>query len=212
MALPARRKGLMRYFFCFIMLFLNNFKAFSDEISFEKLPYNKTIKENILNNEVFSESKVKTIGDQPFQAQSLNFSIAGLHPKSCDYALKTLSLYEEYSRYLHFVKVSKYDEAKQEIDFFIEHTLLPYPIELTFTLPRVRTIGNYPFQFKVGILKDLKGMIYVQNYKNRCLFYTKANWYGPHTGVPSFLLEIFSQTLSKISMELLFRISSSLSH
>ena len=145
-------------------------------------------------------------------AQSLKFSIAGLHPKSCDYALKKLSLYEEYSRYLDFVKVSKYDESKQEIDFFIEHTLLPYPIELTFILPRVRTVGQYPFRFQLGILKDLKGIIYVEKYKNRCLFYTSADWYGPHTGIPSLLLEIFSQTLSKISMELLFRISSSLAH
>lgn len=212
MALLVGRKGLMRYIFCFIMLFLNNFEAFSAEISFEKLPYNKSIKENILNGEVFSESKVKSSGEKPFVTQSLNFSIAGLHPKSCDYALKKLSLYEEYSRYLDFVKVSKYDDAKQEIDFFIEHALLPYPIELTFILPRVRTIGNYPFRFQIGILKDLTGMIYVNQHKDRCLFYTSAKWNGPHTGVPSFILEIFSQTLSKISMELLFRISSQLAH
>jgi hypothetical protein len=210
MAEAARRKGLMRYFFCIIMLFLSNFKAFADEISFEKLPYNKSIKENILHGDVFSESRVKTIGEKPFQAQSLNFSIAGIHPKSCEYALKKLSLYEEFSHYLDFVKISKYDDKKQEIDFLIEHSLFPYPFELTFILPRVRSVGTYPFRFEVGILKDLRGMIYVQNYKDRCLFYTTANWYGPHTGFPSFLLEVFSQTLSKISMELLFRISSSL--
>lgn len=212
MAEAAWRKGLMRYIFCFIMLFFNNFKTFADEISFEKLPYNKTIKENILNGEVFSESQVKTVGEKPFQAQSLNFSIAGLHPKSCEYALKKLSLYEEFSHYLDFVKVSHYDEKKEEIDFFIEHSLMPYPFELTFNLPRVRKIGTYPFRFRVGVLKDLTGMIYVSKYKDRCLFYTTAKWYGPHSGLPSFLLEIFSQTVSKISMELLFRISSSLAH
>ena len=212
MALAARRKGLMRYFFCFLVVFSINFSASSADLSFEKLPYNKTIKENILSGEVFSESRVENTKDGLSSNQSLQFSIAGLHPKSCDYALKKLSLYEEYSTYLDFVKVSNYNESKQEIDFFIEHSLLPYRMELTFLLPRVRTVGSYPFTFQVGILKDLKGIIYVGKHKDRCLFYTTAKWKGPHTGIPGFILEIFSQTLSKISMELLFRISSNLAH
>jgi hypothetical protein len=212
MALLSLRKGFMRYFSCFLLIFLCNFDAFGIEISFEKLPYNKSIKENILNGEVFSQSRVESTGSKPYIQQSLQFTIAGLHPKSCDYALKKLSLYEEYSSYLDFVKISKYDEAKEEIDFYIEHSLLPYHMELTFILPRVRTVGSYPFGFKIGILKDLAGIIYVSKYKERCLFYTTASWKGAHTGIPNFIFEIFSQTLSKISMELLFRISSTLSH
>jgi hypothetical protein len=212
MAEAALGKGSMRYFFNFLVLFLANFSLFGAEFSFENLPYNKTIKENILKGEIFSESKVENTGDRKSGTQSLKFSIAGIHPKSCEYALKKLSLYEEYSNYLDFVKISNYDEKKQEIDFFIEHTLLPYRMELTFMLPRVRTTGSFPFRFQVGILKDLTGMIYVTKYKDRCLFYTTAKWNGPHTGIPGFILEIFSQTLSKISMELLFRISSNLAH
>jgi hypothetical protein len=212
MAFLAPRKGLMRYKYCFLLVFFMKFNAFSADFSFEKLPYNKSIKENILNNEIFSESRVESSGSKGSGIQSLDFSIVGLHPKSCEYALKKLSLYEEYSSYLDFVKVSKYNEEKKEIDFFLDHPLLPYQMELTFMLPRVRTTGNFPFKFQVGILKDLSGIIYVEKYQERCLFYTTASWKGPHTGIPGFILEIFSQTLSKISMEILFRISSSLAH
>jgi hypothetical protein len=212
MALPAMRKGHMRYFLSFLVIFLGISPAFCGDISLETLPFNKTIKENILAGEVFAESKVVSTGDRKSGIQTLRFSIAGLHPRSCEYALKKLSLYESYSKYLDFVKESNYDDAKQEIDFYLDHALLPYSMELIFLLPRVRTVGQYPFKFEIGILKDLTGMIYVGKYKNRCLFYTTANWTGPHTGFPNFIFEIFSQTLSKISMETLFRISSNLSH
>ena len=208
----AMRKGHMRYIFAILIVFLNIFSAFSADISFETLPYKKSIKESISAGEVFSESKVESTGDRNTGTQSLKFSIAGLHPKSCEYALKKLSLYEAYSTYLDFVKESYYDDKKEEIDFYLDHPLLPAKMELTFILPRVTKIGKYPFKFQVGILKDLVGIIYVGEYKNRCLFYTTAKWQGPHTGFPNFIFEVFSQTLSKISMEMLFRISSNLSH
>ncbi len=212
MALALLRKGSMRYFLCFLLVFLISFTSLAEVISFDKLPFNKTVKENILNGEIFSKSQVETFTENGNEMQSLKFVIAGIHPKSCEYALKKLSLYEEYSNFLDFVKISKYDEKTQELDFFIQHSLLPYTMELTFSLPRVKKIGDYPFRFKIGILKDLSGMIYVRNFENRCFFYTTASWKGPYTKIPGFIFEIFSQTLSKISMELLFRISSSLAN
>lgn len=176
------------------------------------LPYKKNIKENILKGEIFSESKVKSFNKGAVKLQSLSFSIAGLHPKSCTYALKTLSLYEEYSHFLNFVKESQYDESKKEINFLISHMLLPYDMRLIFNLPRITTTGVYPFTFDIGILKDLKGKINVSEYLGRCLFYSNAEWTGPHTGFPNSIFELFSQVLSKLSMENLFRISSSLKH
>ena len=186
----------------------------SAELSFENLPYKKNIKENILAGEVFSESKVKSTG--PKKDQNLHFSIAGLHPRSCSYALKTLSLYEEYSKFLSFVKESKYNEQKQEIDILLSHILLPYDMRLTFILPRITSTGSYQFTFDVGILKNLHGTINVINYsknnQSRCLFYSTAEWSGPNTGFHNYVFELFSQALSKLSMEMLFRISSSLTH
>ena len=180
------------------------------------LPYKKKLKEKIFEGEIFSESKVKTLdlvkGLETEEIQQLDFSIAGYHKKSCDYVLKKLSLYENYSDFLSFVKKSQYNEQKQEINFLLSHLFLPYDMRLIFKLPRITKEGAYQFSFDKGFLKDLKGTIYVQSIDKRCLFYTKANWSGPHTKIPGPVFEFFSQTLAKMSMERLFRLSNTLSH
>lgn len=197
-------------FFCLSLIL--SFSLLGEELNESILPYKKNLKEKIFEGTVFSESNVKSSKVDQKSTQELNFTIAGLHPKSCSYALKKLSLYESYSSFLDFVKESRFDEKKNEINLLLSHTLLPYDMRLIFTLPRITKEGVYPFTFDHGILKDLKGNIYVINHKGRCLFFTKADWIGPHTGFPNILFEIFSQTLSKMGMERLFRISSTLSH
>lgn len=206
----GNRKGTMRCKSIFITLFFLSNSLSSQELKFENLPLKKNIKENILEGKVFSESKVQNLNLN--KEQSLHFTIAGLHPKSCNYALKTLSLYEEYSHFLSFVKQSHYDEAKKEIHFELSHFLLPYDMTLRFKLPRIVSPGVYPFNFEIGILKNLNGKIYVIDHSGRCLFYTTADWVGPNTGFPTMVFELFSQVISKLSMEILFRISSSLRH
>lgn len=200
----------MRYKIIFLALFFLSNTLCSQEIKFDNLPYKKNIKENILEGQIFSESKVKSFNNG--KEQSLHFSIAGLHPKNCSYALKTLSLYEEYSHFLSFVKESHYNEAKKEINFTLSHFLLPYDMRLIFNLPRITRPGAYPYTFDIGLLKNLHGTIYVTEEGSRCLFYSNAEWTGPHTGINNIIFELFSQALSKLSMEILFRISSSLSH
>ncbi|MDO9181699.1 MAG: hypothetical protein Q7U04_04785 [Bacteriovorax sp.] len=206
----ANRKGTMRYKIIYLTLFFLSNLVCSQEIKLENLPYKKNIKENILEGQIFSEANVKSSNLN--KDQSLNFSIAGLHSKSCTYVLKTLSLYEEYSNYLSFVKFSQYNEQKQEINFLLSHPLLPYDMVLIFKLPRITAPGTYPFIFDIGILKNLHGTINVINHQDRCLFYSYAQWSGPHTGFPNMVFELFTQVLSKLSMEMLFRISSSLKH
>lgn len=210
------RKGTMQHkkfqqtvlFFCLIA----SFSLYGTTLDHNVLPYKKNLKEKIFSGEIFSESKVKSseiTKDGTKEArQELHFTIAGLHPKSCEYALKKLSLYENYSQFLDFVKDSKYDEKNGEINFLLSHALLPYNMRLIFKLPRIDKVGVYPFSFEQGILKDLKGDIFVMNHNNHCLFFTKADWSGPHTGFPNIVFEFFSQTLAKISMERLFRLSS----
>jgi hypothetical protein len=193
-----------------------SFSLYGASLDHNVLPYKKKLKEKILKGEIFSESKVKssTLIENGLvkQIQELHFSIAGLHPKSCEYALKKLSLYESYSEFIDFVKESKYDEKKEEINFYLAHPLLPYDMRLIFKLPRIKKPGVYPFTFELGILKNLRGTIYVIDQKNQCLFYSKADWEGLHTGFPDLIFELFSQTLSKLTMERLFRISNTLSH
>ena len=184
----------------------------AEDLNHNVLPYKKKLKEKILEGSIFSESRVKSLTIADKKIQELNFSIAGLHEKNCTYALKTLSLYEGYSKFLDFVKESSYNEKDEVINFKLSHTLLPYDMRLLFKLPRITKPGNYNFIFEEGILKDLKGTIFVINHQNQCLFYSKAQWRGPTTGFPDLIFEFFSQTLSKLTMEKLFRISSTLSH
>lgn len=222
--MPVLRKGTMR---CKILLcaslfmtLIVSFSLWGEELNHNVLPYKKNLKEKILEGEIFSESKVTSSSNsdkkekptKTTDTQELHFTIAGLHPKSCSYALKKLSLYEGYSKFLDFVKISKYSDQNQEIDFLLSHALLPYDMRLVFKLPRIDKEGKYPFVFEHGILKDLKGDIYAINHNGRCLFFTRADWSGPHTGFPNIVFEFFSQTLSKLSMERLFRISNTLSH
>ena len=206
----CNRKGTMRQKFVLITFFFWVNSLYSQELTLEKLPYKKNIKEKILSGEIFSESTVTSFNSN--KDQKLNFSIAGLHPRSCAYALKTLSLYEEYSNFLSFVKTSHYSDITQEVDFLLSHAFLPYQMRLIFKLPRITKVGVYPYSFEIGILKNLTGNIHVIDHQKQCLFYTTAQWSGPHTGFNNTIFEFFSRALAKLSMENLFRISSSLSH
>lgn len=212
----ATRKGTMQKILIIIFTIFFQNSAFSLEkpspLNFEKIPYKKSVKDSILDGNVFSESKVTDFEEQNKKMQSLNFSIAGLHKKSCNYALKTLSQYERYNKFLSFVEESSYDDKIGEITFRLSHVLLPYDMMLIFKLPRIKEVGVYPFAFEIGFLKGLNGNIHVINHKNRCLFYSEASWKGPDTGVNAYIFEMFSQALSKLSMETLFRISSTMSH
>ncbi|MFA6237543.1 MAG: hypothetical protein WC635_09475 [Bacteriovorax sp.] len=200
----------MRYKIILLACFFFSKTLCSQEQNLKILPYKKNIKEKILDGQIFSESYVQSFNLN--KEQSLRFSIAGLHPKSCSYALKTLSLYENYSRFLSFVKESQYNESKKEINFVISHFLLPYDMRLIFSLPRINKPGVYPFTFDIGLLKNLHGNITVTDNGSRCLFYSNAEWRGPHTGINNTIFELFSQVLSKLSMEILFRKSSTLAH
>ncbi len=209
-----RYKTRLCYLLFFTLFF--SFSLYGADQNNNVLPYKKKLKEKIFAGDIFSESKVKTLvlgtGKETKEIQQLDFSIAGYHEKSCEFVLKKLSLYENYSDFLSFVKKSEYNEQTQEIKFLLSHILLPYDMHLIFKLPRITKVGSYKFSFDQGFLKDLNGTIYVESIDKRCLFYSKANWTGPHTKIPSPIFEFFSQTLSKISMERLFRISNTLSH
>ena len=179
---------------------------------FDAVSVQKSIKENgwkkILKNEIYVTSNVEDLKKSSVSHQKLRFKIAGLHPKSCRFALRKLSHYESYSNHIGFIKRSSYDEKTQRVDFLLSSTVLPYDMGLNFSIPRIKRPGTYPFIFDQGFLSGLKGQIIAIKYKNRCLFYTHASWEGPHTGIPNTIFEFFSKALAGISMKNLFRISS----
>ncbi|MBI2521187.1 MAG: hypothetical protein HYV97_12240 [Bdellovibrio sp.] len=183
------------------------------ESAFQQLPFSEKIKEKIKKHLIHVESKVETFdGDGQSikgEGQRLKFQIAGLHKKSCPRALAILSRYENFKNHIDFVKDSRYNEVTQEIFLLLSSTLLPFDMSLSFKIPRITGPGNYTFSFEQGFLKGLIGTIHVAAEGEFCLFYTESAWAGPHSKIPSPIFEIFSSTLSRLSMEKLFKISGS---
>jgi hypothetical protein len=179
---------------------------------FDALSVEKSIKESawkkVLKNEIYVSSKVDDFKKLSVSHQKLSFKIAGLHPKSCRYALRKLSHYESYQNHLGFIDKSEYDEKKERVNFHLSSTLLPYDMTLNFHIPRIKKPGVYPFVFDRGFLRGLNGQIIAIKHKKRCLFYTHASWQGPHSGIPNTIFAFFSKALAGLSMKNLFRISS----
>ncbi|MDD0852286.1 hypothetical protein HBN50_04215 [Halobacteriovorax sp. GB3] len=162
----------------------------------------------IKNGQIYRKTTIRTIEEKGNRLQELDFSISGLHPNSCHTALAKLSQYENYHEYLDFIKKSQYSEKTNRVRFFMQSAILPFNMILDFKIPRITKKGSYPFSFDKGFLKELKGTIHVyQGPHNRCLFYSEAKWKGKHTGIPNMVFELFANTLSEKSMEILFRIS-----
>ena len=207
------RKGIPQQELDFTIIFLLFFvtltplKSLSSTITLENVPYQKKIIKIIKNGKIYSSSKVESFVFIDKKQQKLDFSIAGLHPKSCRYSLRKLSQYENYKKFLDFVKISTYDEKKERIYLLLSSKILPFKMILNFKIPRIKRPGAYPFNFDNGLFPGLKGQIHVSNYKGRCFFYTIAHWDGPETKFSNSVFEFFSKALSQMSMERLFQVS-----
>jgi len=177
-------------------------------LSFKDLPLSDSSKQQLTQHKIQAKSHV--LENEHEQTQELDFKIAGLHKKQCTRALEILSRYENYSTYLDFVKTSNYNSSTQLITFLLDSPILPFSMVLSFNLPRISREGRYLFYFSQGFLQGLRGTISVAQHNKQCLFYTEAHWKGRHSKIPSTVFEIFSQTLARIAMEKLFRISGGL--
>lgn len=160
--------------------------------------------EDLLNGVVISIGKVESPTEKE---QQMMLFVSGIHPRNCHRAMRKLSLYENYSSYMDFIKQSSYVEKKEEVNFVMDHALLPFPMVLTFKIPRITKPGHYPFTFDHGFLKNLKGTIGVANVGKFCLLSLKTDWRGPETRIPNMAFEAFIQTVGKIGLEHLIRVS-----
>lgn len=160
--------------------------------------------EDLLKGEVISVGKVNSPTEKE---QQMMLFVSGVHPRNCQRAMRKLSLYENYNTYMDFVKQSSYDEKKQQVNFVMDHALLPFPMSLTFKIPRIKGPGHYPFTFEHGFLKDLKGTVGVKDVGKFCLLTLKTDWRGPETKIPNIAFEAFIQTVGKIGLEHLIRVS-----
>lgn len=186
--------------------FLTCFAQESEQISWKNLPLTEREKRHVASDRVIVYSNMESISleNENQRGQKWTYHITGLHPSNCTIALRRLARYEDYSQYINFITESRYDEKTMRPWFKLESTLLPFSMILNFTLPRMEKPGIYPYRFDQGFLLDLSGEIHISEHKNRCLFHSKANWRGPHTGIPNLVFESFSRIMSIFSMERLF--------
>jgi hypothetical protein len=160
--------------------------------------------EDLLKGDVISVGKVHSPTDKE---QQMMLFVSGIHPRNCNRAMRKLSFYENYSGYMDFIKKSEYDEKNEVVLFIMDHVLLPFPMNLTFKIPRIKTAGHYPFTFDHGFLKDLKGTIAVTSVGKFCMLTLKADWRGQDTKIPNLAFSAFIQTVGKLGLEHLIRVS-----
>lgn len=160
--------------------------------------------EDLLKGDVVSTGKVNS---PTSSEQQMMLFVSGIHPRNCTRAMRKLSLYENYSSYMEFIKTSQYNDKTQKFSFTIDHALLPFPMIVGFKIPRITKEGHYPFTFDDGFLKDLKGTVIVKEVGKFCLLGLKADWRGPETKIPNVVFGTFVQTVAKIGLEHLIRVS-----
>ncbi len=204
------RKGTMQNIkFLILLIFLASSPLWgSFKTQLNKLPYTSSMNEKLKKGKVLTSSKVKTIeGPNEKKFQSLKIWTVGLHKKSCKYAMRKLSLYENYQDYLSYVDASAYDDKKGVIYLGLSAPILPIKFDLFLNIPRIKKEGSYGFSFNQGFLRGLKGKINLSNFKGRCFIETTADWQGPHTGYSSFIFKTFVDAILDLTLRRLFRIS-----
>jgi hypothetical protein len=162
---------------------------------------NERMLSQMLKNEILVDAKVQSQGEQ----QSFTMHVAAIHKTSCVKALRKLSQFEMFSEWISFITHSTYDEKNRLWTVRADHALLPYPMLVHIIVDRPTKTGRYNFVFPTGIFTGLAGHFIIEEIHDQCSFYATSFWQGPHTKLPNFVIEIFSQTLTKIGGELIFR-------
>ena len=155
----------------------------------------------------FKSGKILADSDVSSEKSLQSFKMKALakHKKSCNKVVRKLSLLEEYKNWVGFIKSSKYDSKNKLLTIRAEHTLLPYPMIIHIVVDRPKKQGKYPFFFPTGIFKGLEGNFTIKEIDKNCVFYATSFWEGKKTNIPNIVIEIFSETLSKIGGSILMR-------
>jgi len=194
---------LFTYFFLF--LFSESLLARDVELSKFYNKYwkvtNKSI-EYIKAGEIIVDSSVD---NHKGNLQSFEMHVAAMHKKSCTKAIRKLFMYENYDDWVSFIKSSTYIKKNKLLTIKANHILLPFPMVVHIIVDRPKTPGIYHFSFPTGIFKGLIGKFIIIDHNSSCAFYAESHWKGKKTKIPNFVVELFSETLTKLGGELLFR-------
>ena len=212
MTISAKKRNTWPMIFNIVITFLllipvfasSGQKNLTDEL--KKLHLEKRHARLLRRQKLLSEVNMKS--DKPGK-QSLKFHILGLHPHSCRKALRKIGQYQEYKNFMNFVKDSRYDDKTHYLYLKIEPPVVSKSFYLHFKIPRIQEPGTYPFTFEKGFLKNLQAVIEVISISpSNCLLKMSGKWEGQKTLYPDFLFELFAQTVLKIGLERLIRMSS----
>lgn len=186
-----------------ILIFLNlsahsndHYSFFNSKWKISKNAYKALLNENVLaKSEVSSKDKV-----QKFKMQAIAF-----HPKKCRKVIKKLARFENYPDMIDFIKSTTYHEKNHFLTVKADHTLLPFPMIVHIVMKRPDKEGVYKFKFPTGIFKGLSGTFTIKEVANKCSVYAESFWQGQTTKIPNLVIEIFSETLTKIAVQTLIR-------
>ncbi len=161
----------------------------------------KTQKKYLKNGEVLAISNVEDFESK----QSFELKALAMHPKKCRRALRKLSLLESYQNWIDFIKESTYSPDNRLFTIKADHPLLPFPMIVHIIVDRPTKEGKYPFTFPTGMFRGLNGFFEIKEINKKCVFLANSNWVGPKTKIPNLVIEIFSETLSKVGGKILIR-------
>lgn len=158
-------------------------------------------------SEYLNEGKILAIADVTSnkKIQTFHMRAMALHQKKCTKVIRKLSQLENYSDWISFIKKSTYQEDVRLFTINAEHSLLPFPMIVHILVDRPTKIGKYNFKFPTGMFTGLTGHFEIKEFNGRCLFYGKSFWEGPKTKIPDMIIELFSETLTKMGGEILMR-------
>lgn len=194
----------MKYLLLSICLISSS--LFAQELNFnsyikERWSLSKTQKKYLFEHKILADATVES--DK--KIQTFDLQAMALHKKSCKKALRKLSQLENYHKWISFIKESTYLEATHLYSLLADHPLLPYPMRIHIIVERPTKEGRYNFTFPTGMFTGLQGYFDIKEIDKKCLFYAESHWKGPETKIPSLIIEIFSETLSKIGGDILMR-------
>jgi hypothetical protein len=194
----------LTYFFILSLCILVSVQATEtgslDEFYRDKWKLTQKSYEYLKKSELLVDSTVTSTGKK----QAMNIKIAGAHKKKCPKILRKLSMFDQYKNWVSFIHESKYSAENKLLTIKADHTLLPFPMIVHVIVDKPIKEGTYPFLFPTGIFTGLKGTMYIKQQKEYCAVYSEANWAG-NKKIPDFVVELFSETLSKLAAKALLR-------
>ncbi len=164
----------------------------------------QAVNQTIYADAIINDFKEKILKNE-IDSQDLFIFVMGFHPKNCEVSLRTLGNLNQYKNLIpQIIKESHYNENLKWFQLILDHIIMPFPMRLNVSVEYPRTVKDYPFTFPDGMFKGLSGQINIRPIQNRCLYFLTAKWKGEKKLLSS-LLELMSETLSKLGLEILFR-------